>query len=259
MEINTFWNKNGTRQYEGHIHIGPTSATHCTSCDGGARPLARGIAVHFTDQNGRTIFATGPECFKKHTDIKNLSSIPTIGFGFADVSLGRKKTSNGSLISPSFRDAHEGLPALQQEAYANVLLRAKVLPSMGFKINQAGLVKYLDRQFPYDEGTLKEITRYVQNGVDRHQRPSLDQLCRAQYVAYQIDALSKKDLRSGERKLIKSLDESLKILFGLTDRQMKALEDCAQKYGLHLQETGIRFPENQRRLEQSQLKKDLFD
>ena len=251
MLSKTFWDKQHLRSYEGSIHIGPTSATHCTSCDGGKRPLARGIAVHFTDQAGLPVFTTGPECFKKHTDIESLGQIPTIGYGFGDVTLGRTPAGTTRLYAGFKAAANESITPRQQNAYGNVLLRAKILPAMGFAINQAGLQKYLSAPFPFEEKTLLNIEHYVDVGMAKHRQPSLDQLCRAEYVAHQIDALKRKKLHPKEVAFVKSLEGTLKVYFGLTNRQMEALEKASARHGLHLQETGIRFPENQARFEQS--------
>lgn len=253
MELSTFWDKDKTHRYEGHIHIGPTSSTHCTSCDGGARPLARGIAVHFTDKDGNAVFTTGPECFKKHTDIAILSQIPTIGFGFSDVTLGRGRSP--SSFRSGFKIVAKGLDAEQEAAYANVLLRTKILPAMGFKINQQGLAQYLDTPFPYSAEILKKINRYIENGLTRHNRPSFDQLCRAHYVAHQVESLKNKRLSINESKYVGSFDETLKHRFGLTNRQMEVLESISKKHNILLQEVGIRFPENQRRFDSSPSRK----
>jgi len=245
----TFWDKDKKRQFSGHIHIGPTSCTHCTSCDGGARPLARGIAVHFTDQEGKALFTTGPECFKKHTDISSLSKIPTIGFGFSDVSLGRSRISSPLSLAGGFKGAAKGIDAAQEAAYANVLLRAKILPAMGFHMGQPGLIQFLNAPFPYSADVLDKINRYVENGVAHHRKPSLDQLCRAHYVAHQVEALKGKRLTASDSKYVQSFDDTLKQRFGLTDRQMEVLESISKRHNILLQEVGIRFPENQRRFE----------
>lgn len=251
MTLQKFWDKAGKHHYEGTLHIGPTSATHCTSCDGGKRPLAKGIAVHFTDNAGTAIFVTGPECFKKHTDITSLAQIPTIGFGFDDIALNRTVVS-APRLQTGFRSAvTDGITPRQQEAYANVLLRAKILPAIGFALRQPGLSKYLNTPSPYAEETLSDIERYVDAGIKAHGKPTLDQLFRAQYVAYQIGALKEKTLRPREKEFVESIEKTLKTRFGLTDKQMIALESAAERHNLHLQETGIRFPENQERFERS--------
>lgn len=249
MELFTFWDKEKKRSYEGHIHIGPTSCTHCTSCDGGARPLARGIAVHFTDQEGKALFTTGPECFKKHTDIASLSQIPTIGFGFSDVAIGRSRSSPSLSFRGGFKGAAKGFDAVQEAAYANVLLRAKILPSMGFQVGQQALAQFLEAAFPYSEDVLHKINRYVDHGISRYKKPTLDQLCRAHYVAHQIEALKSKNLTVNEKRYVQSYDETLKQRFGLTDRQMEVLESISKRHKILLQEVGIRFPENQGRFE----------
>jgi hypothetical protein len=133
MDLRVFWDKEQSREYKGHIHIGPTSRTHCTSCDGGARPLAKGIGVHFVDEHGTEIFVTGPDCFKKHTDIQSLSQIPTIGFGFADVRTGRSRAAGTAGLQTPFRTAVAGISPDQETAYANVMLRPKFCLPWGFR------------------------------------------------------------------------------------------------------------------------------
>lgn len=251
MELQAFWNKEKTHHYEGHIHIGPTSHTHYTSCDGGARPLARGIAVHFTDKDGQSIFTTGPECFKKHTNISSLAHIPTIGFGFSDIRTGRSRSSALPKLLSGFKTATKGIEAEQEAAYANVLLRAKILPAMRFKVNQPGLTQYLEAPFPYTQRVLQKINRYIENGIRYHKKPSLEQLFRAHYVAHQIDALKEKGLNASEHEFINSIEQALKVYFGLTDSQMEALEQTAKRHHLLLQEANIRFPENQGRFDRA--------
>lgn len=250
MSQQIFWNKDRTREYRGRIFVSCTAETHCSSCDGGKRPLARGIAVHFTDENNQTIFTAGPDCFRKHTDL-SLSQIPTIGYGFADIKTGRDRTSPALRLGGMFDAAVKGLSSRQDIAYSNVMLRARILPSMGFRINQPGLGRFLDDPFPYAEQTVVEIEKYVAYGEKEKGRPSLGQLSRAFYVANQIKALLEKPIGAGERAFVQSLDGALKRYVGLTDRQMESLEEKSSRYGLLLQQTGIRFPESQDKFSRS--------
>lgn len=247
-----FWDKERTQSFQGHIHIGPTSQTHCCSCNGGKHPLEKGLAVHFRDRSGNTLFQTGPNCFKKHTDIP-MSQIPVFGFGFADITLKpRGPNTNPPQLSPVYKLAAQGLDARQERAYANVQLRADVLPRLGFRLMQDRLKNYLSAGFPYSAAVLEQIEVYVDHGVRRFNRPSLDQLFRAQYVACQIDALKVKNLRCHERDFVDDIDADLKRLCGLTDRQMVKLEQTAARHQIMLDQVGIRFPENQVRFERAQ-------
>lgn len=214
--------------------------THCMSCDGTARPLKRGIAVHFSDQQG-DVFVTGPDCYKKHTDISSLSYIPVVGgIGFNDISTGAIRASVDRLYSGA-TPLERTFDQRQDDAFNNVMLRAPILPQKGFRIDQPGLKKYLPCEFPYHEKILQEIEEYVQEGLKRGRR-ELWQLKSAQYVFTQITALKDKKLSAWECNFLAGTEKRLKIRQDLSSDQMKKLEELTTRHGLHLENLNIRFP-----------------
>lgn len=237
-----------SQTFKGHMFIGPTSCTECASCKRGARELKLGLGVTFQDEAGKVLFVTGTRCFSKHTNIK-LRDIPRVGLKDSDLKiLGIGKRRRGGVRDP-FEKAVSVLDTEQEEAYANVLLRAQKMPLLGFDIGQNGLEKYLDLRPPYSAATLAAIQRYVENGERRYFKPSLDQLNRAFYVFCQIAALSSKSLPFDDRQKLRSLNADLLKWCGLTDKQMEWIESRSKKHNLLLARAGIRFPESQARLE----------
>ncbi|MBA4078940.1 MAG: hypothetical protein C0508_28175, partial [Cyanobacteria bacterium PR.023] len=215
-----FKSADGSQTFKGHMFLGPTSCAECASCKSGARELKLGLGVTFQDEAGKVLFVTGTSCFSKHTNIE-LRDIPRLGLSDSDLkALGLGKRRRGGAREP-FEKAITILDPEQEEAYANVLLRAQKMPLLGFDIGQSGLEKYLELRPPYNTVTLRAIQRYVENGERYHGKPSLDQLNRAFYVACQIDALSPKLLSFSDKQKLSSLNADLLKWCGLTDKQME--------------------------------------
>lgn len=245
-----FWSADCQKFFRGQIYIGPTSYTHCTCCNKKApNRLEKGIAVTFKDEHGIDRFVSGPSCFTKHTDLKK-NEIPVVGWSFDDIET-KRKVRIGKRAGRTSKKCGSGIDPVQQDAYVNVLLRGSLLPALGFEIRRDYWEKLLKFKFPYSARDLEVIQRAIDREVIVYRKPDRIQLECAYAVFHQIEKLERFALSSRSQKFVRGCKSYLFKKCGLTDAQMKGLEQIAMTCGVVFSELDIRFPVNEARLQAS--------
>ncbi len=247
-----FHNLRKTKNFDGLIWIGPSEHAYCQCCISGRKTrLKYGIGIHFYDvENGYNTVA-GRSCYKNLTSLKE-KDFPIIGIGFHD-------SKRGTLsIAPEFgRKAQNYGLSENLEAAENVIIRRILLPNFGIDLKQDGLedfVPMVSRGQLIMGDLVKKISRYVERGTKLAlPRPDLFHARNLYVVATQLRALQRLDLSTNDRDWVNDMFKTLRTvgLWGLTEPQMKALEDVADRYDIELRIKGIRFPLNDLRMQQS--------